>query len=229
MANSQFGADAEPGRGPSREELARAVKDHERSKARAKMGRRALLLGGGAVVCVGAASGVIAFEQKLGGDFAAGLEQGAKNLAHELQNIGTGTEELALATAVDVADLTDWGTEHIIGPIANLAETFGDDVLGVLYGAVSGARDALGQANIYFGPLDGLAGALSRAKAYLDDKQTNPNDYSLGKFLTTEVALADVYLHALQRRLDQELSTPTPSDTNTPGSLSTTPTATTAP
>ena len=174
--------------GPSKQDIDNAVRNRERAKARARMGRRALLLGGGAVVVAGAAGGVIAFETKLGGDFAAGVEQGAKNLAKELQTIGTGAEALALDVAVDVADVTEWGTEHLIAPIADLAETLGDDVIGVLYSAVSGARDALGHANIDFGALDSLAGALGQMKAFLDDKTHNPNDYTLGKFLTTESA-----------------------------------------
>src|SRR5258708_396806 len=202
VANTQPGA-SEAGRGPTRKELARAAKDVERSKARQRMGRRALLLGGGAVLCVGAAAGVVELEQKLGGDFAAGLEQGAKNLAHDLQNLGSGAEQLALTAAVDIADLTEWGTEHLIAPIADLTETLGDDVLGVLYAAVSGARDALGHADVHFAALDGLAGALGQARAFLDNKQRNPHDYTIGHFLTTEVKLADDYLHQLQTRLDQ--------------------------
>lgn len=206
------------GQGPTQQDVNQAVKDRERARARARMGRRALLLGGGAVVVAGAAGGVIAFETKLGGDFAAGVEAGAKQLAQDLQNLGTDAEKLALSVAVDVADITEWGTEHLIAPIADLVETLGDDVLGVLYGAVSGARDALGHANIDFGALDALAGALGQMRAFLDDKSRNPNDYTLGKFLTTEVKVADSYLHALQQKLDDTLSTPTPAFTLTPGS-----------
>ncbi len=217
MGNPPSGFNGEPGQGPSKQDIARAVRERDRKKARARMGRRALLLGGGAVVVAGAAGGVIAFETKLGGDFAAGVEAGAKQLAQDLQNLGTDAERLALSVAVDVADVTEWGTEHIIAPLADLTETLGDDVIGVLYNAVSGARDALGHANIDFGALDALAGALGQVKAFLDDKSKNPNDYTLGKFLTTEVKVADDYLHVLQQRLAEKLSTPTPALTATLG------------
>jgi hypothetical protein len=192
------------------------------------MGRRALLLGGGAVICVGAAGGVIGFEQKLGGDFAAGLEQGAKNLAHELQNIGSGAEKVALDVAVGVADVTEWGTEHLIAPLADLTEKIGDDVIGVLYNAIAGARDALGHAGIDLGPFDALAGALGQMKAFLDDKDHNPSDYTLGKFLTQEVKAADDYLHLLQRRLNEVQNTPTPTNTYTPGAATDVPATFTA-
>ena len=216
------------GDGPSKADRDQAVKERERARARARMGRRALLLGGGAVVVAGAAGGVIAFETKLGGDFAAGVEAGAKQLAQDLQTLGTDAEKLALSVAVDVADVTEWGTEHLIAPIADLVETLGDDVLGVLYNAVSGARDALGHANFDFGALDALAGALGQMKAFLDDKTHNPNDYTLGKFLTTEVKIADSYLHALQQKLDDTLATPTPVYTLTPSSATDVPATFTA-
>jgi hypothetical protein len=216
VADSLSSGNPEPTRamsgGPAvtSQDLTKALKEVERTKRRQAFGRRALIVGAGAAACVGAfelAPRVAQqIEGELGKDFAAGVEAGKKALANELMSM----EQVSLDLAVDVADLTQFGASTIIRPLANLGSILAGDVLGILANAVSGARDALGHLNIYFAPLDALAGVLQQWHA-------NVSQSKLGDFISTDVTLADKYLRALRDRLAQEAKPPTP----TPGSTAT--------
>lgn len=193
------------------QDLTKALEEVERSKRRQAFGRRALIVGAGAAACVGAfelAPKVAEqLEGQLGKDFAAGVEAGKQALANEL----LGLEQISLDLAIDVADLTQFGASTIVRPLANLGSTLAGDVLGVLANAVGGARDALGHLNIYFAPLDALAGVLQQWHA-------NVSQAKLGDFIATDVTLADKYLRALRDRLVKETAKPiaTPGSTATP-------------
>lgn len=199
--------------GVSKTELAQAIRQVEREKARGRFGRRVLLIGAGAAACAGAGIGAYELAPKiadgvkneLGNDFAAGITAGRKALAQELLAL----EEIALDDAIIVADLTEFGAVNIIRPLANLASTIAGGGLHVLSEAIKSGRDALGRVNINFTWLDELAGLFQQWSDAVSQSK-------LGDFIAKDVTIADTYMHLLRVKLQEEAHPgSTPSTTTT--------------
>lgn len=187
------------------EDLAKAMRQVERSKARRKLGRRALLVAAGATVCVGSvAVAPIAMKQagqftetELKNAFDSGIQAGRQQLLNEL----TALEGIPLTAAIDVAGLTKFAVDSIVAPLARLTITIAGDGLQVLTNAVVSARQNLARINVTIGLLDSL-------QALLTTWHTNlPDPKQLQSYADADLTGAQAYLIALKAKIESEKNT----------------------
>lgn len=190
--------------GVSPEALAQAMQLVNRRNQRGKLARRGLLLAAGAGLCVGAVElGPRAIqqagyytEQDIKNALAAGVLQGRQALLAELGQL----EGITLDGAIGVAELTRFGVDKIVVPLANLAITVGGDSLGILSGALSSARSNLARVNVHVDWLDNLQGLVDTWRGSLPDNAT------LTRYADADIISAESYLKALQARIQAEQS-----------------------
>lgn len=198
----------------SPEALAKAIQVVNRRNSRGKLARRGLLLAAGAGLCVGAVElGPNAIkqagyytEQDIKNALAAGVLQGRQALLAELDQL----EGITLDGAIGVAELTRFGVDKVVVPLANLAISVGGDSLGILSGALSSARSNLGRVNVHVDWLDNLQGLVDTWRSNLPDNAT------LTRYANADINGAETYLKALQAHIQAEQSgTPAPTSTAT--------------
>lgn len=209
-ARAQVHIEPAPAEDVSPEALATAVRMVNARNRRGRLARRGLLLAAGAGLCAGAVefgpkviqqAGYYT-EQDIKNALAAGVLQGRQALLAELDQL----EGISLDGAIGVAELTRFGVNKIVVPLANLAIAVGGDSLGVLSGALASARSNLGRVNVHVEWLDNLQGLVDTWRAAL------PDDTTLTRYANADINSAESYLKALQARIQAEQSgTPTAS------------------
>lgn len=190
--------------GVSPEALANAVREVESRKRRGKLARRGLLLAAGAGLCVGAVElGPKAIqqagyytEQDLKNALDSGILQGRQALLSELDQI----EGVTLDGAIGIAELTRFGVDKIVVPLANLGISIGGDSLAVLSGALSSARSNLARVNVHVNWLDNLQGLVDTWRGNLPDNTT------LTRYADADITGAESYLRALKTKIQAEQS-----------------------
>lgn len=196
--------------GVSPEAMAKAMQEVDRRKRRGKLARRGLLLAAGAGLCVGAVElGPKAIqqagyytEQDLKNALASGILQGRQALLDELSQI----EGVTLDGAIGVAEITRFGVDKIVVPLANLGISIGGNALGVLSGALSSASSNLARVNVHVDWLDNLRGLVETWHENLPDNAT------LTRYADADITGAEDYLKALKTKIQAEQSgTPSPS------------------
>ena len=194
----------------SPEAMAKAIQLVNRRNRQGKLARRGLLLAAGAGLCVGAVElGPNAIkqagyytEQDIKNALSAGILQGRQALLAELGQL----EGITLDGAIGIAELTRFGVDKIVVPLANVAITVGGDSLGILSGALSSARSNLARVNVHVDWMDNLQGLVDTWRANLPDSAT------LTRYADADVTGAENYLKALQAKIQSEQSgTPTAS------------------
>jgi hypothetical protein len=199
----------------SPEQLALALRQVERGKAKRKLGRRALLVAAGATLCAGSvAVAPIAMRQvgqiteaEVKKAFESGIQAGRQQLLNEL----TALEGIPLTAAIDVAGLTKFAVDSIVAPLARLAVTITGDALQVLTNAVVSARRNLARINVTIGPLDSIQTLLTTWHDNLPDPK------KLQSYADADLTGAQTYLIALKTKIESEQTgSPTPTSTATP-------------
>lgn len=196
----------------SPEALAKAMQVVNRRNRRGKLARRGLLLAAGAGLCVGAVElGPKAIqqagyytEQDIKNALAAGVLQGRQALLAELEQL----EGITLDGAIGIAELTRFGVDKIVVPLANLSISIGNNSLGILSSALSTARSNLGRVNVHVDWIDNLQGLVDTWRANLPDNAT------LTHYANADINGAESYLKALQAKIVAAQSgTPAPTAT----------------
>lgn len=190
--------------GVSPETLANAMREVESRKRRSKLARRGLLLAAGAGLCVGAVElGPKAIqqagyytEQDLKNALASGILQGRQALLAELDQI----EGVTLDGAIGIAEVTRFGIDKIVVPLANLGLSIGGDSLAVLSGALASARSNLARVNVHVDWLDNLQGLVDTWHRNLPDSTT------LTHYADADITGAENYLRALKTKIQAEQS-----------------------
>ncbi len=172
-------------------------------KKQARWGRRALLAAAGVGVC---AAGVelAPIAVKRAGDFTqaqvsnafqAGVNQGRQALLDELAQL----EGITLDGAVNVAELTRLAVKVFVIPLAQLNATITGDLLGVLDGALTSARDNLNRINVHIEPLNNLQQVVETWQANVTQLPMR-----LDAYVTADINGAETYLKALKQKIANE-------------------------
>jgi hypothetical protein len=197
------------------EALAEAMRQVRREQGRTKVRRRVLL----GVLAAGACAATVELgpaavrqaglytEADLKQALDAGIQAGRQAVMSELTQL----EGIPLTGAIGVAELTRFGVNTFVVPLAQLAVTITGDALDVLDNAVSSARSNLARFNISIAWLDSLQTLISTWHASLPDPQ------QLSVYANADISSAEAYLKALRAKIAAEQNgTPTASPTTTP-------------
>ena len=219
------------------EELEEKSRKKKKGLTRRKLIVGAVLVGGGAVAAYelgpkipqaleNAGSNI---EHQIQDAFNRGVAAGGEAVRKELINGLDTLEGISLEGAIGAAKLTRVAYDVFISPIVTLASTIADDFLLALLNALTTARKWLAQINADNATLLALTNIL---QSWSDQAKNMPK--KLQTITQTDLDGAQTYLHALQRKIQEEQAklngqaTPTPHASGTP-KPSTTPGSTTTP
>ena len=188
------------------QQIRQAMEEMERKKNRGKVTRRVLL----GVVGVGACAGAIEAapflveqagyhtKQELDQAVQAGIAQGRAELLAELRNL----EGIGLDTAIAIAQLTKFGVQYIVKPLADLSSTIQGDIIGALASGVAEAIAILLGIPAAVPGRSGALGALDNLEKLLIAWRTNVTQDQLAKYALQDVTAAEAYLEALQAKIN---------------------------
>jgi hypothetical protein len=187
-------------------QIQQAMEEMERKKNRRKVTRRVLL----GVVGVGACAGAIEAapflvqkaglytQQELDKAVQAGVAQGREELLAELRNL----EGIGLDTAIAIAQLTKFGVQYIVKPLADLSSAIGSDVIKAL---AAGVAEAITILSVLPSVVPGRSGALSTLatiEKLLNTWGVSVSKDELAKYALQDVTSAQTYLEALQAKIN---------------------------
>ena len=166
---------------------------------RKRMGRRALIAAAGlGVVGIGAAEAPKILDgvgQLTNQEIQNAINFGRQQLAKELVVI----EDIAINTAIEVADVTRGAVDNFVVPIVSILTSVTEVTLNVARGTVEKVQGAAGLINLDIAALTQLDGIL---KAWQDGVAKVPQ--TVKAIGDTDTTHAHTYLAALKLKLDRE-------------------------
>jgi hypothetical protein len=186
--------------------------------------RRKFLIGAGVVVAGGAAVGLVASQSgsksplpqvgnipsNVDKQVKDASDQAKRELLLSLDNL----EAVTLQGAIDAAILTRSAYNVFVSPVVKVGATITGDVLQVMLSAFTAARNLW--KNVY-GDSANLAAIQTVLQAWVDNVKNLPKQ--LDAVVDTDLDGAQAYLHALKRKIEDEmkaLGNPTPTPQSTP-------------
>jgi hypothetical protein len=180
-----------------------------------KFARRALLIGGGAALCVGAAAATPyvatqvakATQAEIEAAFQAGVNQARQDLINELTNL----EGISITAAIDAAELTKLAVKYIVGPVSVFVVAIGAGALDVAISALQIVLNGLGFIPGSSGISKPIKGLQTLLTTWRDNLLNIPQQ--LTDYVTWDINSAETYLKLLQTKLQTEqtaAATPTP-------------------
>jgi hypothetical protein len=188
------------------EHIKQAMEQMERKKNRGKVTRRVLLGVVGVGVCAGAIEAAPFIveqagyhtQQELDKALQSGIAQGREELLAELRNL----EGIGLDTAIAIAQLTKFGVQYIVKPLADLSSTIQGDIIGALASGVAEAIAILVSIPAVVPGRSGALSALGNLEKLLITWRTNVTQDQLAKYALQDVTAAEAYLEALQAKIN---------------------------
>lgn len=178
-----------------------------------RLGRRALLTAGGAGLAVAGAAIAVPIavhntEADVAHQVSAAADKARADLISELKALETDAGIIGLDAAINAAGATLWATQHIFVPLSQLIATIGGDALGTLVSLLGQAASVLSFLRVDVTPLNNLSATLQTWQAAMQQVPA-----ALQQGATQNVSGAELYLMALQKKLEAEQTAPTPTTT----------------